>query len=38
MHFELPHITGAKSFGEYITALKLWWAFRSLRAEGESNG
>lgn len=30
-HFHPPHIMGAKNFGEYLTALQLWWAFRALR-------
>lgn len=36
-HFQPPHITGAKSFAEYLTALKLWWAFHALR-EGATHG
>jgi hypothetical protein len=36
MHFSPPHITGAKNFHEYATALKLWWAFRALREAGQS--
>lgn len=36
-HFHPPHITGAKSLSEYITALKIWWAFRAIR-EGGTHG
>lgn len=36
-HFQPPHITGAKTWGEFITALNLWRAFHALR-EGATHG
>lgn len=34
-HLQLPKITGAKSLGEVITLIRLWWAFRAV---GEARG
>lgn len=35
-HFKPPHIEGAKSAAEWVTAVNLWWAFRGMRANGEA--
>lgn len=35
-HFQAPHITGAKNWDEFITALNLWRAFRALRDAGQN--
>lgn len=35
-NFTPPVITGAKTIHEYVTALRLWWAFRAIREAGQN--
>lgn len=35
-HFTPPVITGAKTFSAYLTALRMWWAFRAIREAGQN--
>lgn len=35
-HFAPPQIHGAKNFREYVTTLKIWWAFHALREAGQN--
>lgn len=36
-HFHPPEIKGAKTESEWITAVLIWIAFRSMRAQGDAH-